>query len=171
MKCRARFLTVLAFAGASLCAFGAPSGGALSISLQVQNAGPRQVEESTEKAVARDYAAAWQAMAKVLDENDAQAATANFVGTAAEKLAKTIEAQKKAGLHRRYIDRGHKVQAVFYSPEGSAIELHDDAQLQMQLLDGSKVISSEDLTAHYVVLMTAAADSWKVRVLQQVPSF
>ena len=29
---------------------------------------------------------------------------------------------------------------MFYSPEGSAMELHDTAQLQIQLLDGDKVV-------------------------------
>ena len=85
-------------------------------------------------------------------------------------MAETIKQQKKAGLHRRYVDRGHKVQAMFYSSEGSAMELHDTAQLQVQLLDGDKVVASQDVTAHYVVLMTAAENSWKVRVIQEVPA-
>ena len=69
------------------------------------------------------------------------------------------------------MDKGHKVEAVFYSPEGSAMELHDTAQVQLQLMDGSKVIHSEDATVHYVVLLTAAENSWKVRVLEAVPRF
>ena len=39
------------------------------VALNVQNAAPRQVEETTEKAIARDYAAAWQAMAAALEQN------------------------------------------------------------------------------------------------------
>ena len=50
------------------------------------------------------------------------------------------------------------------------MELHDTAQLQIQLLDGDKVVASQDVTAQYVVLMTAAENSWKVRVLQEVPA-
>lgn len=141
-----------------------------SITLNVQSTTPRQVEEATEKAVARDYAAAWQSMAEALDQNRLDLLSANFIGTASDKLAETIQQQKKAGLHRRYVDRGHKVQAVFYSSEGSAMELHDTAQLQVQLLDGDRVVASQDVTAQYVVLMTAAENSWKVRVLQEVPA-
>ena len=152
-------------------AFSAASASAPTVSLDVRHAGPRQIEDATQKAIIRDYAAAWQNMTTALEQNSPDLLGGQFVGTASEKLAKTIQEQKKAGLHRRYVDRGHKVEAVFYSPEGSAIELHDDAQLQVQYLDGSKVVGSEDLTAHYLVLMTAAADSWKVRVLQQVPSY
>jgi hypothetical protein len=141
-----------------------------SVSLNIQNATPRQVEDATEKAVARDYAAAWQSMAEALDQNRPDLLSANFIGTASDRLAETIQQQKQTGLHRRYVDRGHKVQAVFYSSEGSAMELHDTAQLQIQLLDGDKVVASRDLTAQYVVLMTAAENSWKVRVLQEVPA-
>ncbi len=142
-----------------------------SVSLDVESAAPRQVEDTTQKAVARDYAAAWQSLADALEQNRPDLLAANFVGTADHTLQETIQQQQRAGLHRRYVDRGHKVQAILYSTEGSAMELRDTAQLEVQWLDGDKVISSQDFTAHYVVLMTAAENSWKVRVLQEVPSF
>jgi len=141
------------------------------ISLSVANAGPRQVEDTTERSVARDYAAAWQAMADALDQNRADLLAANFVGTADEKLTAGIDQQRKTGLHQRIIDKGHKVDVVFYSPEGSAMELHDTAQLELQVIDGSKVIHSENATVHYVALLTAAESSWKVRMLEAVPEF
>lgn len=141
------------------------------VSLNVQNAAPRQVEDTTQKAVARDYATAWQAMAEALDRNQVNLLTTNFAGTALEKLTATIGEQSKTGLHQRFIDKGHKVEAIFYSPEGSAMELQDTLQLQIQLMDGDKVIRSEDATVHYIALLTAAENSWKVRVLQAVPSF
>ena len=142
-----------------------------SFSLNVQNAGPREVEDTTQRAVARDYAAAWQTMTKALAENRANILGANFIGNANEKLTAAIEAQQKNGLHQQIVDRGHTLEAVFYSQEGSAMELHDTAQVQLQLMDGSKVIHSEDATIYYVVLLTAAENSWKVRVLEAVPSF
>jgi hypothetical protein len=141
------------------------------VSLNVQNAAPRQVEDTTQKAVARDYATAWQAMAEALDRNQVNLLTTNFAGTALEKLTATIGEQSKTGLHQCFIDKGHKVEAIFYSPEGSAMELQDTLQLQIQLMDGDKVIRSEDATVHYIALLTAAENSWKVRVLQAVPSF
>lgn len=141
-----------------------------SVTLDVNNATPRQVEDATQKAVARDYAAAWQAMSQALEQNRTDLLAANFIGTAQDKLAETIQQQKKAGLHRRYVDNGHRVQAIFYSTEGSAMELRDVAKLQVQVLDGEKVVASQDVTANYVVLMTAAENSWKVRVLQETPS-
>jgi hypothetical protein len=141
------------------------------VSLAVQNAGPRQVEDTTERAVARDYSAAWQTMAEALEQNRTSVLAANFIGNANEKLIATIEDQRKNGLHQQIVDRGHTVEAVFYSPEGSAMELHDTAQVQLQLMDGSKVVHSEDATIRYVVLLTAAENSWKVRVLEAVPSF
>lgn len=142
-----------------------------AVSLNVQNAGPRQVEDTTERAVARDYGAAWQAMAAALKQNRTDVLDASFIGNANEKLVATIEDQRKNGLHQEIVDRGHTVEAVFYSPEGSAMELHDTVQVQLQLMDGGKVIHSEDATVRYVVLLTAAENSWKVRVLEAVPSF
>ena len=142
-----------------------------SVSLNAAQAGPRQVEETTQNAVARDYAAAWQAMADALDQNRADLLAANFVGTADEKLTARIDQQRKTGLHQRIVDKGHSVDVVFYSPEGSAMELHDTARLELQVLDGSKVIHSEDATVRYVALLTAAENSWKVRMIEAVPEF
>ncbi|HEY1732240.1 MAG TPA: hypothetical protein VGG15_10845 [Terriglobales bacterium] len=141
------------------------------ISLNVQNAGPRAVEETTQRSVARDYAAAWKAMTQALDQNRTDILALNFTGTANDKLTTSILEQRKSGLHQRIMDKGHTVEAVFYSPEGSAMELHDTAQVQLQLMDGSTVIHSQDVTLRYVVLLTAAENSWKVRVLEAVPAF
>ena len=142
-----------------------------SVSLNVDNTGPRQVEDTTQRAEARDYAAAWQSMADALNHNQPDVASANFVGSAADRLTETIKDQRRNGLHQQIVDKGHKVEAVFYSPEGSAIELHDTAKLQIEVLDGDKLVHSEDATVHYVALLTAAENSWKIRVLQAVPSF
>ena len=147
------------------------AGGMPSISMNVANAAPRQVEDTTERAVSRDYASAWQAMVEALAQNRPALLSANFAGTAHDKLTATIDEQRKSGLRQRIVDQGHTVDAVFYSPEGSAIELQDTARLQLQVLDGSKVISSQDATVHYIALLTAAENSWKVRVLEAVTSF
>jgi len=142
-----------------------------AVSLNVSGAGPREVEETTQRSVARDYAAAWQAMAEALDQNRADLLAANFIGTADDKLSAGIAEQRKTGLHQRIVDKGHTVDVVFYSPEGSAMELHDTARLQLQVLDGNNVIHSEDATVRYVTLLTAAENSWKVRVIEAVPGF
>ena len=144
---------------------------AASIAINTDHATPREVEETTQKALARDYASAWQTMIAALDQNRAGLLGANFIGTANEKLSTTIQEQNKAGLHQHITDRGHTVEAVFYSPEGSAIELHDTAHLQIDVMDGGKLIHTENATVHYVALHTAAENSWKIRVLEAVPGF
>jgi hypothetical protein len=58
---------------------------------------------------------------------------------------------------------------LFYSPEGSALELHDTAQLRQELLDGDTVVQSQNVTAHFLIVMTPTADHWQVRILQSVP--
>ena len=141
------------------------------VSLDIQNAAPRPIEDSTRNAVVRDYAAAWQSLAQALDENRVDLLGGSFIGTANDKLTQTIREQRNSGLHQRYLDKGHHVEAVFYSTEGSAMELHDTAQLEIQLMDGDKVVHSQDVSLHYVALLTAAENSWKVRVLEAVPSF
>ena len=136
------------------------------ISLTVDNAGPRQVEDSTEKAVARDYGRAWSTMITALSENRADVLDADFVGVALDNLRERVNQQQQSGLHTRYVDRGHQLQAIFYSAEGSAIQLRDTAQFEVQFLDGDKVIHQEQRTENYTVVMTAAENRWKVRVLQ-----
>ena len=51
------------------------------------------------------------------------------------------------------------------------MQLKDTANIEVQLLDGSKVVSSQPGTILYVVLMTPAENSWKIRDLEAVPSF
>ena len=140
----------------------------LEVKLTAENAQPRQVEDTTENAIVRDYSAAWKSLENSLAQNRDDQLAANFTGSALEQIKSRLEGQKKNGLHTRVIDRGHKLEAVFYSPEGSAMQLRDTAQLEIQVLDGSQVIHSEQATVHYIALMTTAEDRWKVRLLEEV---
>lgn len=142
---------------------------AVQVQLTFSQAGPRQLEDSTQQSINRNYANAWKIMAEALRDNRTDKLDQNFVGGAREVLADQVSAQQKSGMSTRYIDHGHKLDAVFYSPEGSAMQLHDTAQLELQILDGGKVIHSEQITQQYHVLMTVAEDRWKVRVLQALP--
>jgi hypothetical protein len=140
-----------------------------NVQLNADNGGGRPVEELTKKALARDYAKAWRALAQALEQNRADLIGNDFTGIAEEKYAAAVAGQAKAGLRTRYVDRGHKVDVLFYSPEGLSIELRDTAQLERQVLDGDKVIQSEQVTRHYIALMTPTEVRWKVRLLQEVP--
>ena len=136
------------------------------VDLNVSTAGPRQVEDTTEKALERDYARAWSSMEAALAENRPELLDADFVGVALDALRDRVSQQQQNGLRTKYVDRGHKLQAVFYSPEGSAVQLSDTAQVEVQFLDGDKVLHSEQRTENYTVVMTAGENRWKVRVLQ-----
>lgn len=140
-----------------------------AVNLNVNDAGPRQVEDTTEKALQRDYARAWNSMELALSQNRADVLDADFVGVALDELKDRVSQQQQSGLHTRYVDHGHKLQAVFYSPEGSAVQLVDTAQFEVQYLDGDKVLHSENRTENYTVVMTAGESRWKVRVLQANP--
>lgn len=140
-----------------------------AVELQSASAKPRQVEEATHKAILRDYGKAWQTLVSALEQNNAGTLDAYFIGAARDRLAARINAQKNTGLRTRYIDRGHKLEAVFYSPEGSAMQLRDTAQLELQVLDGRTVIHSETISQPYLVLMTVAENRWKVRALESLP--
>lgn len=164
-----RFCTFAGVAVAALVLLVAAAEQRPNVELNIQSAGPREVEETTEQAIVRDYSGAWKVLAVALSENRAQALDAAFVGDARNKLGRRIEQQQRAGLRTRYVDRGHKVEALFYSPEGSAMQLRDTAQIELQVLDGDQVVSSQPLTQNYLVVMTVGDDRWKVRVLQEVP--
>jgi hypothetical protein len=140
------------------------------VQLNADNGAGRPVEELTKTSVARDYAKAWHSLAEALEQNRADLIDNDFVGIAEEKFVAAVTSQTKAGLRTRYVDHGHKLDVLFYSPEGLSIELRDTAQLERQVLDGDRVIHSEQVTAHYVSLMTPTEVRWKVRLLQEVPA-
>ena len=110
-------------------------------------------------------------METALAENRADLIDESFVGYAHDKLLAEVKAQEKNGLNTRYVDHGHQVQATFYSPEGSAVQLQDTARLEIQLLDGDKVIATQNVTRKYIAIVTVVEDSWKVRVLDAVQDF
>jgi hypothetical protein len=136
--------------------------------LNAENVGPRQIEELTGKSIPRDYALAWQTMAQALENNRTDVLDGYFTGFEKDELTQRVKSQIKSGLHTRYQDRGHKLEAIFYAPAGDAMELRDRAQLDMQVLDGGKVIYEEPVNVEYVVIMTPGADRWLVRQLQAV---
>ena len=137
-----------------------------SVHLTVANAAPREIEESTQQSVLRDYTAAWKGLSTALAHNTLAPLDENFTGFALDKLTERVKDQQQNGLTTRIIDHGHKVDAVFYSPDGSAIELKDTASLETQVLDGGNIIHSDQAQVHYYVILTGAADRWKVRVLE-----
>lgn len=141
------------------------------VQLSVSGAGPREIEDQTEQAITRDYAKAWQALSAARGQNRPDLLAGMFVGYAKNEITQAIEDQKRENIRTRYIDHGHKLQAIFYSQEGSAMQLRDTAQLEVQVLDGDSVVHSDSATIHYLVLMTPAADRWQVRMLQAVPGF
>ena len=140
-----------------------------TVELNASAAQPRQVEDVTEKAITRDYANAWKIMETALSENRTDQLAAGFSGIAEDKLQKRIEGQRASNLRTRIIDRGHKLEAIFYSPEGSALQVRDTAQLEIEYLDGSLVVHREQVTQKYLALLTVGEDRWKVRVLEEVP--
>jgi hypothetical protein len=133
------------------------------------NIGPREIEDLTSKSIPRDYAFAWQTMAQALSENRPGLLDGYFTGLAKQDLMARVESQVKSGLHTRLVDRGHKLNAIFYAPAGDAMQLRDRVQLDMQVLDGGKVIYEEPLTLTYAVIMSPGADRWMVRQLQAIP--
>jgi hypothetical protein len=142
-----------------------------AVILDASRSQPRRVEDATATSVQRDYGHAWRSLAAAMEENKVQSLGPDFVGLAKEQLSQTIAEQGRTGLKRRYIDHGHQLLVAFYSPDGSAMELHDTARLEIQLLDGDKVVHSDQGTFYFLVLMTPAESSWKVRLLESVPGF
>jgi hypothetical protein len=139
--------------------------------LNVTKAGPRAVEPLTQRSILRDYKFAWANLNQALQSNSAGPLNGLFAGTASTWLDAAVANQRKDGLTSRYLNQTHKVEAVFYAPEGDVIELHDTAEYDFQILNGNDAIHSEHTVVHYVVLMTPGADRWVVRQLQAVPHF
>lgn len=128
--------------------------------------GPRALAPQTAQAAIRDYLESWKAMSAALEHNQPGLLNADFVGTAKDKLTGTIHQQATAGIHTRYLDRAHDLQIVFYSPEGLSIELTDAVDYEVQVLDGDKLLTNQQVHARYVVMMTPAQVRWRVRVIE-----
>lgn len=137
-----------------------------AVQLDASKAAPREVEDNTQQAIIRDYSAAWKGLSTALANNSLAPLRENFTGFALDKLSQRINEQRQNGLTTRIIDRGHKLDALFYSPDGSAIELKDTATIETQVLDGGNVIHSDQAQVHYYAVLTGAEDRWKVRVLE-----
>ena len=141
------------------------------VALNASKAGPRAVESLTERSILRDYKFAWVNLDLALESNSTSPLNALFTGPASTWLNDAVNSQRRSGLTSRYLNQTHKLEAVFYAPEGDVIELHDTADYDLQILDGSKTIHNQHVVTHYVVLMTPGADRWVIRQLQAVPQF
>ena len=150
----------------SVCADSAPR-----VVLNTSKAGPRSVESQTESVILRDYKFAWTSLEQALESNSTAPMSGLFAGTAHTWVTSAVASQRRSGLSSRYLNQNHKVEAVFYAPEGDVIELHDTADYDLQIFDGGKTIHDEHVVVHYVVLMTPGADRWVIRQLQSVPQF
>jgi len=139
------------------------------VTLNAESIGPRRIEQKTGETVTRDYAQAWQDLADSLESNRTGLLNDHFTGKAKERLTQRISEQQKNGLRTRYVDHGHQVKAVFYSPDGGEMQLQDQAQIELQVFDGQKMIYTTNATSKYLVLMTPGADRWYVRSLETVP--
>jgi hypothetical protein len=150
----------------SVCADSAPH-----VVLNTSKAGPRSVESQTESVILRDYKFAWASLEQALESNSTAPMSGLFAGTAHTWVTNAVAGQRRSGVSSRYLNQNHKVEAVFYAPEGDMIELHDTADYDLQIFDGGKAIHDEHVVVHYVVLMTPGADRWVIRQLQSVPQF
>jgi hypothetical protein len=139
--------------------------------LNASKAGPRAIESLTERSILRDYRFAWVNLAQALDSSSTAPLNGLFAGTANDWLTNAVNQQQRSGLSSRYLNQSHKLEAVFYAPEGDVIELHDTAEYDLQILDGGRTIHNEHAMVRYMVLMTPAADRWVIRQLQAVPQF
>jgi hypothetical protein len=141
------------------------------VTLDVTKASPREVETLTQRSIVRDYKFAWANLDLALESNSGGPLNGLFVGPANTWLTDKVTSQRQYGITSRYLNQAHKLDAVFYAPEGDVIELHDTAEYDLEILDGSQTIHSEHAVVHYIVLMTPGADRWVVRQIQSVPQF
>ena len=131
--------------------------------------GPRTLNEQTKASIIRDYLQAWQSVRVALQQNRPEILNRDFVGTAKDKLADTIQDQVTMGISTRYLDQSHDLQIVFYSPEGLSVQLVDNVEYEVQVADHGKPLATQKMHAHYVVVMTPAEVRWRVRVFQGGP--
>ena len=166
------FLTAAALFAITICApllFRALRADSLNpVKLNADGIAPRSIEELTGRNVTRDYAYAWRDLSAASASNRPELLNDYFTGFAKDKLTQRIADQRRTGVTIRYTDHGHNVKAFFYSPDGGEMQLLDNAQLDIAILDGGKLIHQETVAQSYLVLMTPGADRWFVRSLDPV---
>ncbi|HTV15860.1 MAG TPA: hypothetical protein VME68_14160 [Acidobacteriaceae bacterium] len=132
--------------------------------------GSRQLEAQTQAAVVRDYLESWQSLAAAFEQNQASLLNADFAGVARDKLGAAIKSQARLGIHTRYQDLSHKLQFVFYSPEGISIELLDTVEYDEQIFDGDKPVATQHVSTRYLVMFSPAEQRWMIRLFQADPA-
>jgi hypothetical protein len=138
------------------------------VHLDADGLAPRSIEELTGTTIVRHYAQAWSDLALALDSNRTDGLGEEFTGFAKDRLVQRIKDQQQTGVHVRIVDHGHQLKALFYSTDGTAMQLVDRAQLEIQIFDGNNLLDTQNTTHEYMVLMTPGADRWYVRDLEEV---
>jgi hypothetical protein len=138
------------------------------VHLDAEGLAPRPIEELTGTTIVHHYALAWREMATALGSGQADGLNDEFVGFAKDQLKRRINDQNQTGVHVRIVDHGHQLKALFYSSDGTAMQLVDHAQLEIQTFDGDKLLDTQNGPHEYMVLMTPGADRWYVRDLEEV---
>src|SRR5260370_24455887 len=69
-----------------------------AVELRIDQAGPREVNETVQQSLVRDYSAAWQALAVALANNNAAPLNYNFLGFSQDQLARHLIVQQHPAL-------------------------------------------------------------------------
>jgi hypothetical protein len=146
----------------------AQSSSAPQVHLDADGLVPRPIEELTGTTIAHHYAQAWRNMEEALEASRAGGINEEFTGFAKDHLMQRIADQQRTGVHVRIVDHGHNLKAIFYSSDGTAMQLLDRAQLEIQTFDGNKLLDTQSVPREYMVLMTPGADRWYVRDLEEI---
>ena len=139
------------------------------VHLSAEGLAPRPIEELTGTTIVRHYARAWLDLENALEASRADNLADEFTGFAKDRLTQRVADQKKTGVHVHIVDHGHQLKAIFYSTDGAAMQLVDQAQLEIQTFDGNKLLDTQNAPRQYMVLMTPGADRWYIRDLEEVP--
>jgi len=131
---------------------------------------PRPMESQTRTAVVRDYLQSWKALQTAFEQNRTDLLNADFVGGALKTLDKTIRAQSALGITTRYDDLSHRLQIVYYSPEGLSIELLDRVSYTVQVFDHGRPVARRQEHARYIVVMTPSQVRWRTRIFEANPA-
>jgi hypothetical protein len=140
------------------------------VHLDAEGLAPRTIEELTGTTIVRHYAQAWRNLELALESGHADGLEQEFTGSAKDHLLRRIEEQNHSGVHVKIVDHGHQLKAIFYSTDGTAMQLLDQAQLEVQMFEGDKLLANENVPHQYMVLMTPGADRWYVRDLEEIPA-
>jgi len=130
----------------------------------------RPMEKATLKKIEADYLNAWQVRNLAFSHNSHEGLADFYTDSARSKLYRIIDLNKKAGITTKSTTIRHHPKLEFYSEDGQLVVFTDKNVLRHeQVYLNNSLVSTQNDTVSYNVMMLLEDGFWRIRHLVEVP--